>query len=506
MTAINLKWSDLSPPSPNGLNIVDEYNYTDGQGTLLYQVVRLHPKDFRQRRPNTSGGWQWGLGGVQRTLYNLPAVLAEAAAGGHVWIVEGEKDADRLNQINQTATTCSGGAGRFTLELAEHLKGAAQVTVIADNDNPGRDHAAEIVFAVKTVGGVPLVNAVSAKEGKDVTDHLDAGHQLGDLQPVAIDITEPPKDQTALGRSVIDWPEFWATDHTATAWLMEPLFAAGRGHAVYAEAKAGKSWVLLAASCALATGQPFLNRPKSEPQTVLYLDYEMTADDLSDRLEEFGYSSKDDLTHLHYALLPAIDDLDDRTGTGGDEVVDMATNIGAQLVVIDTTSRAVGGEENDANTYRNLYKQTLSRLKALGIAVVRLDHTGKDPDKGMRGSSAKAADVDIVIHLKKVDGGKEWRATHRRLGWYPETTQIDINENTDTGIVTFGTGPETWPEGTQECVTHLNTLQLPLNVTQRDAHAALVKADLTPRRKAIVSKAVKWRQQQQDNTDLEGLL
>jgi hypothetical protein len=53
--------------------IVKTYDYCDADGTLLYQVCRLEPKDFRQRRPDGNGGWKWGLEENQRrVLYRLP--------------------------------------------------------------------------------------------------------------------------------------------------------------------------------------------------------------------------------------------------------------------------------------------------------------------------------------------------------------------------------------------------------------------------------------------------
>lgn len=503
MSALGLAWTDLSERrNGNGSQIVATYPYHDEGGTLLYEVVRLAPKSFRQRRP-VGDGWEWNLRGVERTLYRLPEVLAAVAAGEPVFITEGEKDADRLVAEGVCATTCSGGAGRFTLDMAAHLEGA-DVTIVADRDDPGREHAAEVAFLVAGAGAAS-VRVVEAVTGKDAADHLAAGHGVEDFAPVELAAKEPPPLPGALGRSLVDWPEFWATDHSASTWLMEPLFAEGRGHAVYAEAKAGKSWVLLAACCALASGREFLGH-RTEPTPVLYLDYEMTPSDLQDRLEEFGYGPGDDLSRLHYALLPEIDDLDDPKGSGGDEVYDMAVELGARLVVIDTTSQAVGGEENEANTYRNLYRHTLKRLKGAGIATVRLDHTGKDVTKGMRGSSAKAADVDIVVHLKKADGGKEWHATHRRIGWYPERTAINVHEDEATGQVTFSGATEVWPAGTAECAAHLDALGLPLDISHREARAALVAADLSPRAGNVVTKAVRWRQVSRNDDELEGMV
>lgn len=36
--------------------IVAKYDYTDSDGALLYQVLRLEPKSFRQRRPDGNAG------------------------------------------------------------------------------------------------------------------------------------------------------------------------------------------------------------------------------------------------------------------------------------------------------------------------------------------------------------------------------------------------------------------------------------------------------------------
>src|SRR5262249_5324349 len=55
--AMGLQVRDLFP-SQNGkprFTIVATYDYTDADGRLLYQVVRLDPKDFRQRRPDPDG-------------------------------------------------------------------------------------------------------------------------------------------------------------------------------------------------------------------------------------------------------------------------------------------------------------------------------------------------------------------------------------------------------------------------------------------------------------------
>jgi len=209
MGALGLKWSDLSTNgnSANGRQIIAQYPYTDEAGDLLYEVVRYAPKDFRQRRPDPAapGGWSWKISGVRRVLYRLPAVIAAAKAGKAVWIVEGEKDADRLAAEGVCATTCSGGAGRFTLNMAEHLAGA-EVIVVADNDKPGKAHAAEVAFFAGSAGAAS-VRIVTAAEGKDASDHLAAGHGLDEFTAVALDAEGPATEQAeehTLSRFLVD--------------------------------------------------------------------------------------------------------------------------------------------------------------------------------------------------------------------------------------------------------------------------------------------------------------
>jgi hypothetical protein len=89
----------MSMPSlPDARRIVAVYDYRAEQGELLYQTVRCEPKDFRQRRPDGKGGWIGNLGEVRRVPYRLPELFA-APAEQPLYVVEGEKDLDRLAQL-----------------------------------------------------------------------------------------------------------------------------------------------------------------------------------------------------------------------------------------------------------------------------------------------------------------------------------------------------------------------------------------------------------------------
>src|SRR5262249_40178341 len=66
--------AQLSRSKPRA-NAVATYDYTDDMGTLLYQVVRFEPKNFRQRQPDGKGGWNWNVNGIRRVPYRWPELL-----------------------------------------------------------------------------------------------------------------------------------------------------------------------------------------------------------------------------------------------------------------------------------------------------------------------------------------------------------------------------------------------------------------------------------------------
>lgn len=163
--------------------IAATYNYTDENGNLLYQVVRYEPKGFTQRQPKANGGWNYSLNGVRRVLYRLPNLVASKDI---VWVVEGEKDADRLASLGLTATTCAMGAGKWLPEYTLSLK-CRHVVVLPDNDEVGLCHAREIVYQLRYIASSAVVVELPNLLYKgDVSDWLNATGDKNALIDLAI--------------------------------------------------------------------------------------------------------------------------------------------------------------------------------------------------------------------------------------------------------------------------------------------------------------------------------
>ncbi len=136
------------------------------------------------------------------------------------------------------------------------------------------------------------------------------------------------------------------------------------------------------------------------------------------------------------------------------------------------------------------------RLKAEGITLLRLDHSGRDQSKGQRGSSAKNADVDVVFGLarsKRSDGEYLTLTTrYSRPSWVPKSVSLRmVNEN---GVLVFELQEAGHPPGTSGAAADLDRLGVPLDASIRQAHAALRRAG-KGKGHALVSAALRYRRE-----------
>lgn len=195
--ALGIPMKDLfaDGSQPRQPQIIKTYDYCDETGVLLYQVVRMIPKDFRQRKPDGQG-WTWKLNGVRRVPYRLKDLQGKP----EVMIVEGEKDADRLWGLGVPATTNAGGAGKWVDDYSVALvaAGVKGVVILPDNDPPGEAHGRAVAESCRAVGlHVKLVQLPGLPPKGDVSDWLGAGKPVDDLRCV-IDGTPVVEDRDRI--------------------------------------------------------------------------------------------------------------------------------------------------------------------------------------------------------------------------------------------------------------------------------------------------------------------
>jgi putative DNA primase/helicase len=116
-----------------------------------------------------------------------------------LWVAEGPKDVHALERLELTATTNAMGAGKWREHYSDALLGAV-VRIIPDNDKAGRDHAEKVAASVHgKAASVKVVALTGLYEGGDVSDWIDEGGTIEELERLAEDTPEwSPKKQTEL--------------------------------------------------------------------------------------------------------------------------------------------------------------------------------------------------------------------------------------------------------------------------------------------------------------------
>lgn len=216
-----LKAAGLEPANPNGHDqkagkrglgkIVATYDYHDATDTMVFQVVRFEPKDFRQRRrprpddpadkikSGPDGQWVWSVKDAEKVPYRLPKLLNASA----VYICEGEKDCDNLAKLGLTATTNPGGAdkdgegGKKWPESFGRWFHGRHAILIPDNDESGRRHVQAVARKLSgRAASIRIIELPGLPPKGDVSDWLAAGgtrEQLENMATVA-PLWEPAAD------------------------------------------------------------------------------------------------------------------------------------------------------------------------------------------------------------------------------------------------------------------------------------------------------------------------
>jgi DNA primase len=163
---------------------VASYPYRDESGKLVYQLVRYNPKDFAFQKP---GGRPLPFAGRRHLLYRLPELLA-APATRTVFVVEGEKDVDRLWSVGLVATCNEGGGGKgkWFSAHSKPLKGRS-VGIIPDNDKTGEQHAEDVARRLlKYAAAIKIVRLAGLPHKGDVSVWLDAGGTAAELEQLFV--------------------------------------------------------------------------------------------------------------------------------------------------------------------------------------------------------------------------------------------------------------------------------------------------------------------------------
>jgi hypothetical protein len=285
----------------------------------------------------------------------------------------------------------------------------------------------------------------------------------------------------------IDWRSAWKEEDAKIRWLVEPVLEEGALVALYGRPGDGKSLVTLWMCLQVVRNGG----------TVLMCDDENTAADLVSRLRAFGATPDelDNLVTFSFASLPPLD-----TPEGGAHLTALAEKYKPDLITLDTISRLVQGDENAASTYLQLYRCSMTPLKARRITVLRIDHAGKETGRGQRGSSAKAGDVDVVWRLSRESD--EFLILEREKSRNGHCEPVVCLQIFDSPHLRFEVDACSLVDGqVMEIAKRLDRYGAALNCTRESAEALLHEYNIKAGRHEKVSAALKYRRDQARSGD-----
>lgn len=178
-------------------------------------------------------------------------------------------------------------------------------------------------------------------------------------------------------------------------WLIDQVMPADAFGVLYGPSGSYKSFIAMDMSASIASSMNWHGHDVDETGHVLYIGAEGAAG-LHLRKKAWEIRNHKKLTNL--AILSSAvtinsGDIRNLVDLCGDLVEEINESI--KLIVIDTLARSFEGEENSATDMGEFVKACDYLRETTGASILVIHHSGKDAEKGARGSSALRAACDF---------------------------------------------------------------------------------------------------------------
>lgn len=419
--------SNVAPPRRE--ERTDVYYYETQRGERLWRVVRTERPDgsktFRQERFE-NGGWVAGLlpdpnDGKKAIPVPYNACALKTTLGlTEIYVVEGEKCADSLNELfcsvgtPRVATTVAGGssqASRWRLFVSGLPR--VPVVVLGDDDKPGRKALDETVEAFRNAGFDVRAKIFDApptfrENGYDVADWIADRRAEGLTDALVFDRLDRETRQEGktgetptLAVKIRSLAEYEDRDFE---WIWPGYFPTAGISLVGGEPGVGKSTLLTWFAASLSVGRPFPNEPfeEREPCSVLFFRGE---DDISrvvkKKAAQFGADLSKIVVYEEFAeagkiLPPSLQRLD-ALGNAID-ATERETGAPCRAIFVDPVSIA-WGDDVDANRQADVravlrpLQIFVERRNLAAILVTHLRKTGTNDKSTLKDRFIGSIDV-----------------------------------------------------------------------------------------------------------------
>ncbi|WP_439398507.1 AAA family ATPase [Bradyrhizobium sp. PMVTL-01] len=432
--------------------LVKTYDYISQDGELLFQVCRMEPKTFMQRRParpddppkDVKGDWVWKRDGIVQVPYRLPELVEAIADERLIFVVEGEKDVDNLVERGAPSSCNAGGAGKWPDELTPFFAGA-DIVIIADNDPqainsntkelrwhpdgrpvlPGQDHAKLVASKLAgTANSIRILMLPDLPPKGDASDWLQAGgttealYRLVDetaMTPdefqVYLDVTFPPKKFVSKFGAVV-----WGEPRTVRKkyeYLIKGLIPRRETVLIYGASQSGKSFLTQDLSMGIALGGTYCGR-KVKRGIVVYCAPEAGLGFVDRRMP--GYAAAKGLSEsewLPFVCLPARLDLFGNEKQVADLIEEIKTivaflklkfpDLELEAVIIDTFNKATPGLDEISGKDMSLVLDRFDKIRDALDCGLWIVHHKNAAGTGPRGHTSLFAGFETAIEIGRLE-------------------------------------------------------------------------------------------------------
>lgn len=199
---------------------------------------------------------------------------------------------------------------------------------------------------------------------------------------------------------VVTAVELLTMDFPPREFVVDPILQTQGLMMLYSARGVGKTLTSLGIGCAVAAGGKFLRWQAPKPRKVLYVDGEMPAITMRERLAGIIAGMDGEIEPGYFRLITSdlqMEGIPSLSGTIGQTMIEAELEDSELLIIDNLSCLCRGGRENEAESWLPVQEWALS-LRRRGVSVLFIHHAGKGG--AQRGTSRREDVLDTVISLR----------------------------------------------------------------------------------------------------------
>ncbi|MFT5700269.1 MAG: 5S rRNA maturation endonuclease (ribonuclease M5) [Desulforhopalus sp.] len=318
-----------------------------------------------------------------------------------VILVESVLDAIAGIKADPSACWIAVGGSNISNQQLGQLKGQLRektLVVFGDNDAAGRLFAVKVEEFLKS----NVHSIIWDEKYYEKADVFDL-YRDGELSAIREMIRKSITQVSGLARplKIVSLNSFLDIEFPPRENLLSPWLQQQGLCMVHAYRGMGKTHFSLGVALAVATGRDFLNFKAEGSYGVLFVDGEMSASHVQERVAQAIQGAEISSDVVFNILTPDLQEygMPDLTTYEGQTRLSPFIDDSIDLIVLDNLSTLCGSmQENNGDSWQPIQRWILG-LRAAGKSVLMVHHDGKGGQQ--RGTSKKEDILDTVIQLRR---------------------------------------------------------------------------------------------------------